>query len=62
VVRPLCGGPSADRHRLDPQRRWRRYQALGIDSFILSGYPHRDECERFARLVLPRLRSSTAFN
>jgi alkanesulfonate monooxygenase len=35
----------------------RRYQALGIDSFILSGYPHRDECERFARLVLPRLRS-----
>jgi len=33
----------------------RRYQHLGMETFILSGYPHRDECERFARLVLPRL-------
>lgn len=32
-----------------------RYIELGIDAFILSGYPHRDECERFARLVLPHL-------
>jgi alkanesulfonate monooxygenase len=31
------------------------YRELGIDAFILSGYPHLDECERFARLVLPRL-------
>jgi alkanesulfonate monooxygenase len=31
------------------------YRDLGIDAFILSGYPHLDECERFARLVLPRL-------
>ena len=31
------------------------YQDLGIDAFILSGYPHRDECELFARHVLPRL-------
>lgn len=29
------------------------YRRLGIDAFILSGYPHRDECERFARDVLP---------
>lgn len=29
------------------------YRRLGIDAFILSGYPHRDECERFAREVLP---------
>jgi len=36
------------------------YRTLGIDSFILSGYPHLDECERFARLVLPRLRSTHA--
>lgn len=43
----------------DPQQvatKIRRYEALGISSFILSGYPHRDECERFARLVLPLLR------
>jgi alkanesulfonate monooxygenase len=31
------------------------YRALGIEAFILSGYPHRDECELFARHVLPRL-------
>lgn len=34
----------------------RRYEALGISSFIFSGYPHRNECDRFARLVLPLLR------
>lgn len=33
------------------------YRAAGIDSFILSGYPHREESERFAELVLPRLRA-----
>ena len=32
-----------------------RYMNMGIRSFILSGYPHRDECELFARDVLPRL-------
>ena len=31
------------------------YADLGIEAFILSGYPHADECERFARDVLPRL-------
>ena len=31
------------------------YRDLGIDTFILSGYPHLDECRRFAELVLPRL-------
>ena len=31
------------------------YRALGIDAFILSGYPHVDECDLFARHVLPRL-------
>lgn len=30
------------------------YRDLGIDSFILSGYPLDDEAERFATLVLPR--------
>lgn len=31
----------------------RRYQALGIESFILSGYPHLEECARVGTLVLP---------
>lgn len=31
------------------------YRALGIESFILSGYPHADECDRVARDVLPAL-------
>jgi alkanesulfonate monooxygenase len=33
------------------------YRDLGIDTFILSGYPHLDECRRFAELVLPLLRA-----
>jgi alkanesulfonate monooxygenase len=33
----------------------RAYQDLGIETFILSGYPHADECDRFARLVLPQV-------
>lgn len=32
------------------------YRDLGIDTFILSGYPHLDECRRFAELVMPLLR------
>jgi alkanesulfonate monooxygenase len=31
------------------------YRALGFDAFILSGYPHLEECDLFARRVLPRL-------
>ena len=31
------------------------YREAGIDAFILSGYPHLDECDLFARYVLPRL-------
>lgn len=38
----------------------RAYAELGIDAFILSGYPHADECDRFARLVLPDLRRAFA--
>ncbi|MEL6917116.1 MAG: LLM class flavin-dependent oxidoreductase [Bacteroidota bacterium] len=34
-----------------------RYMAMGIRSFIFSGYPHKEECERFAKLVLPRLKT-----
>ncbi|MFM8890998.1 MAG: LLM class flavin-dependent oxidoreductase [Planctomycetia bacterium] len=32
-----------------------RYVDMGVRSFILSGYPHLDECDLFARHVLPRL-------
>ena len=31
------------------------YQALGIEAFILSGYPHAAEADLFARHVLPRM-------
>src|SRR4051794_6749996 len=34
-----------------------RYIDMGFRAFILSGYPHLDECERFARYVLPRLQT-----
>jgi alkanesulfonate monooxygenase len=42
----------------DPQQvadRMKEYMALGIDRFILSGYPHLEECYRFAELVFPLL-------
>jgi alkanesulfonate monooxygenase len=34
------------------------YRRLGIDTFILSGYPHLDECHRVGELVLPLLRAT----
>ena len=34
-----------------------RYMDMGIRSFIFSGYPHLEECENFAQLVLPRLKT-----
>jgi predicted oxidoreductase len=37
------------------------YRAVGIDAFILSGYPHLPECERFARLVLDDLSHAPLF-
>jgi alkanesulfonate monooxygenase len=35
--------------------RIREYQELGIDTFIMSGYPHLEEAYRFAELVFPLL-------
>ena len=32
-----------------------RYMDMGIRAFIFSGYPHLEECNLFARYVLPRL-------
>lgn len=32
-----------------------RYRKMGIRAFVLSGYPHREECEHFGTKVLPHL-------
>ena len=48
----IVGDPRQVAHKI------RQYQALGIESFILSGYPHQDECRRFASLVMPLLRAA----
>lgn len=42
--------------------RIREYQAIGIDTFILSGYPHLEEAYRFAELVFPLLKPERARN
>ncbi len=42
----------------DPQTvaaRMQEYADLGIDTFVLSGYPHLEEAYRFAELVFPLL-------
>lgn len=44
----------------DPEQvhgKLQRYIDMGMRAFILSGYPHRQECDLFARYVLPRLRT-----
>lgn len=35
--------------------RMREYQALGIETFVMSGYPHLEEAIRFAELIFPRI-------
>ncbi|WP_373377908.1 FMNH2-dependent alkanesulfonate monooxygenase [Cupriavidus nantongensis] len=45
----LVGDPHTVAERL------REYAALGIDTFVLSGYPHLEEAYRFAELVFPLL-------
>lgn len=35
----------------------KRYMDIGINAFILSGYPHQQECELFAQHVLPKLKN-----
>ena len=39
-------------------KKLRGYIDLGINAFILSGYPHAAECEYVARYVLPALRTA----
>lgn len=38
--------------------RLREYEEIGIDTFILSGYPHLEEAYRFAELVFPVLKKA----
>lgn len=45
----IVGDPDQVRAKLEA------YRDLGIETFILSGYPHRDECELFSRYVLPHV-------
>lgn len=45
----LVGDPDTVAQRID------EYRALGIDTFIFSGYPHLEEAYRFAELVFPKL-------
>lgn len=35
----------------------RHYMEMGIRSFIFSGYPHLEECQLFAKYVLPKLKT-----
>jgi alkanesulfonate monooxygenase len=44
----------------DPDQVYQKlqgYMDLGMRAFILSGYPHLDECDLFAKHVLPRLQT-----
>ena len=40
--------------------RMREYAEMGIDTFILSGYPHLEEAYRVADLLLPLVGASSA--
>lgn len=45
----LVGDPEIVRARMQ------EYQDLGIDTFVMSGYPHLEEAQRFAELMFPLL-------
>jgi alkanesulfonate monooxygenase len=47
----VAGAPGTDQ----VLAKLHRYAVLGIEAFILSGYPHATECDLFARHVLPHL-------
>ncbi len=51
----LVGNPDEVKARIE------EYRELGIDTFIMSGYPHLEEAYRFGELVLPNLRSPIRF-
>ncbi|WP_419943832.1 LLM class flavin-dependent oxidoreductase [Candidatus Poriferisodalis sp.] len=52
----IVGDPDAVAAKLDA------YRAVGIDAFILSGYPHLAECDLFGRLVLQTMAHRKLWN
>ena len=56
--RPGCGTAVVGSYD-QVERKLRDYMALGVESFILSGYPHKDEAERFGEHLLPRFTPTT---
>lgn len=44
------------------EAKLRDYMAVGVRAFILSGYPHRDEAERFGAHLLPRFHRAPCRN
>ncbi len=54
VFRRILGGSPRPRGE-QVAARMREYAELGIDTFVLSGYPHLEEAYRFAELVFPML-------
>ncbi|MEZ2131585.1 MULTISPECIES: FMNH2-dependent alkanesulfonate monooxygenase [unclassified Sinorhizobium] len=49
----LVGNPDEVKARME------EYREIGIDTFIMSGYPHLEEAYRFGELVLPNLPLAT---
>ena len=52
----LVGDPATVAERMDEYRR------IGIDTFILSGYPHLEEAYCFGELAFQTCRSTTKFD
>lgn len=38
-------------------QKLKEYQEMGIRSFVLSGYPHQEECELVGRYIIPHLKT-----
>ena len=56
LARSGCGGALVG----DPDQvlaKIKRYMDMGIRAFIFSGYPHLQECELFAKYVLPQIQT-----
>ena len=59
TVRVNCGTAIVGTPQQAAQELY-EYWKLGVDEFILSGFPHVEECVRVRRTVLPRLRACIA--
>jgi hypothetical protein len=54
-----CAGTALVGSAEEVAARLNEYVELGVDSFVLSGYPHLEEAIRFAELVFPLLPGKT---